>query len=121
METLTKGSWLVLILVHVVPALVLFVPSTAEKLYQVSPTGDVGLLLVHRGALFLGLIIACVYAIFDPSLRRAMSVIVAVSLIGFLFTYWRGGMPSGALRKLALVDSFALIPLAFVTFRAWRG
>ncbi|MEL6564718.1 MAG: hypothetical protein AAFQ59_09770 [Pseudomonadota bacterium] len=120
MEALTKASWIFLALIHVMPALVLFAPSLTERLYQTAPTGEIGLLIVHRGALFLAVVAACIFAILDPSVRRPLSCIVAISVIGFLFVYLRGGMPEGALRTIALVDLVALAPLAFVTFQAWN-
>lgn len=121
MEALTKVSWGLLALVHAPPALVLLIPSLTQRLYGLPADGEAGLLLIHRGALFAAVIAACVMAMLDPSLRRAMSVIVAVSVIGFLFTYWRGGMPAGSLRTIAIMDVIALAPLAFVALRAWRG
>jgi len=120
LETLTKIAWGALALVHVLPALVLFKPSLTEQLYGLSPTGDVGLLIVHRGGLFLAVIVACFIAIAEPPVRRAISGIVAISVVGFLFVYVRGAMPEGALRTIAIADCIALAPLAFVTLQAWK-
>ena len=119
METIVKVAWATLIVVHIMPAIVLFMPSMTERLYDLSPTGDVGLLIIHRGALFLAIIVAVLFAIFDPATRRAASVIVAVSMVGFLFVYARAGFPEGALRTIALADFVALIPLIFVSWKAW--
>lgn len=121
METLVKIAWLSLALVHGLPALVLFAPSMVERLYAVSPSGDVGVLIVHRGALFLAMIVAALFALADPAVRRAASAIVAVSIIGFLLVYVRAGMPSGALRTIALADVAALLPLALVSWHAWAS
>lgn len=121
MEALTKLSWGLLALVHIPPALVVLMPSLTQRLYNLPADGETGVLLVHRGALFAAVIAACVMAMLDPSLRRAMSVIVAISVIGFLFTYWRAGMPAGSLRTIAMMDVVALAPLALVAWRAWRG
>ncbi|OBX17830.1 hypothetical protein A9995_14280 [Erythrobacter sp. QSSC1-22B] len=97
------------------------VVRSTEKLYGISPTGDVGLLIIHRGALFLAIIVGTLFAIVDPGVRRAMSGVVAVSVLGFLFLYVRAGMPEGALRTIAIVDLVAVVPLCFVAWAAWRG
>lgn len=119
-ETATKTAWGLIALAHVMPALVLFKPSLTERLYGLAPTGDIGLLIVHRGALFLAIVAACLIAMVDASTRRAISGIVAISLVGFLFVYVRGAMPEGGLRTIALADLIALLPLIFVTYQAWN-
>ena len=91
-----------------------------ERLYDLSPKGDIGVLIVHRGALFLGIIVATLFATFDPSSRKVASVIAAISILGFLFVYARAGLPAGALRAIATGDLIALAPLAFVFAQAWR-
>jgi hypothetical protein len=121
LETWIKAAWLSLVAVHLMPAVVLFVPSMTEKLYGISPTGDVGILTIHRGALFLAILAAALMAVFDPATRRMASIIVAISVVGFLFVYARAGMPAGALRSIALVDLIAVIPLIFVSYHAWRA
>jgi hypothetical protein len=120
METTTKIAWGLLALAHLSPAAVAFVPSLVERLYGVSPTGDLGVLIAHRGALFLAIFAACVVAVIDPPARRALSIVVAISVIGFLVLYLRTGAPSGPLRTIAVVDAVALLPLAFVVVAAWR-
>ena len=121
MEAITRASWLLLALIHLAPAIVVFVPSFVERLYGVAPTGDVGVLLVHRGALFLAVLVLMVFATFDAETRRAASVVAAISMIGFLILFVRAGLPTGSLRTIAIVDAFGLLPLAFVAFAAWRG
>ncbi|WP_417625107.1 hypothetical protein [Paremcibacter congregatus] len=121
MEKLVKASWGLLALIHLMPALVLFKPSLVETLYGVTPEDDVGILLIHRGALFLAVLVAALFAIVDNNARRACSVVVAISIVGFLYVYILQGMPAGDLRKIAIADLIALIPLAFVSYRAWRG
>ena len=119
MEALAKISWLSLALVHLSPSLVLFYPALSQRLYSVPDSGDVGILLTHRGALFLAIIVACLMAAFDPALRRAMLCLVAISVIAFLSLYAQAGFPDGNLRTIALADSAALLPLAYVTWHAW--
>lgn len=120
LEILTKASWALLILVHASPAAVLVSPELVRKLYGVDTGGGVGILLTHRGALFLAVIAGCGLALVAPEARRAASLVAAISMVGFLFVYARAGAPIGALRTVALVDLAALAPLALVLFEAWR-
>ena len=85
-----------------------------------APDGDLGVLIAHRGVLFLAIVIACVIAVFDPPARRALGVVVAISVIGFLALYLRAGAPPGPLRTIAIADAVALLPLAVVLYAAWR-
>ncbi len=113
MGTITKLAWGLLALTHLSPSLV-------ERLYEVSPTGDLGVLIAHRGALFLAIVADCVLAAFDPPARRALGVVVAISVIGFLVLSLRAGAPSGLLRTIAIVDAAVLLPLALVVVAALR-
>jgi hypothetical protein len=120
MELVTKVSWALLALIHASPAAVLFAPKLLRDLYGIEADGALGVLLVHRGALFLAIIAACVFALFDASSRRAASVVVTISVVGFLVVYARAGLPPGALRTIAIVDVVALLPLGWVLLAAWR-
>jgi hypothetical protein len=120
MELLTKIAWGLLALVHVAPAAVLLRPSLAEQLYGVSPTGEAGVLIIHRGALFLAIVALAIWAAFDEGARRAAGFAVAISVIGFLAVYWRAGAPAGALRTIAIADVVAIVPLAWVIYEAWK-
>lgn len=120
METSLKAAWATLALLHVMPAMSAFMPRLVNTLYGVSPDGDVGVLLVHRGALFLAVSVAALYAMFDPPSRRLASLVLIVSMIGFLIVYARAGMPPGELRRIAAADLIGVIPLAWVSFNAWR-
>ncbi|MCQ8183893.1 hypothetical protein [Parvularcula maris] len=121
MEILTRIAWAALALLHLAPAAVLFIPSMVSRLYGADPSGDVGVLLVHRGALFLAVVLVSLLAVFDPSARRAASLVAAVSMLGFIVVYARAGMPEGALAKIAVADAMGLVPLALVLWTAWRG
>ena len=122
MEPWTRLAWLALGALHVLPATVLFAPALAERLYGVSPTADAGVLIVHRGALFLGLVAVATWAAFDPDVRRPASIALALGIVGFLAVYARAGAPAGALRPIAAADAAALVPLALVLSDAWlRG
>lgn len=120
METATKLAWALLALVHLSPAAVAFAPSLLHRVYGVSPQGDLGILMSHRGVLFVAVLAACLLAMFDPPARRSMTVVVAISVAGFLALYLRGGLPSGPLRTIAIADAFALVPLFFAILAAWR-
>jgi hypothetical protein len=120
MEIATKIAWFLLALVHASPAAVLVRPSLVLRLYGVSPEGAVGLLLTHRGATFLAILVAAVWAAFDPSVRRLCSVAVAIAILSYLILYVRADMPEGPLRTIAAVDAFALAPLLLVSWSAWR-
>lgn len=120
MELITKLCWALLALIHASPAAALFAPKLIKTLYGVDANGPVGVLLVHRGALFLAVVAVCLYAVFEPSARRAAGLVVSISVVAFLVLYARAGTPEGALRTIAIVDLVALAPLAFVVFAALR-
>lgn len=117
---LTKLSWLALALIHFSPALVWVFPNMIEKLYSVSPGGEIGTLLLHRGILFSAIVALCILAAFHPPSRKAADLVVGISVIGFLILYSIAGFPDGALRKIAIADAIALLPLAYVTWAAFR-
>ena len=120
MERLTFACWLVLAGVHASPAAVLFRPALIEALYGVPPTGSSGVLLIHRGALFLAVVAVALFAAFNPEARRAATLLVGISVVGFLLVYSIAGAPKGPLRTIAVVDALALVPLGIVMWRAWR-
>lgn len=121
METMIRVAWLLLAAVHVAPAVVLFRPALIERLYGIAPGNAAELLLVHRGALFLAVVVVALFAALDPGARRAASLVTAISLIGYFVVYWRAGFPVGPLRTVAVVDAVAIIPLSVVGFCAWRA
>jgi hypothetical protein len=120
-EPIQKTAWIMLALIHAAPAAAAFAPALVRRLYRVDPSGDLGVLLVHRGVLFLAVLAVALLAVFDAGARRAASLVVAISVVGFLLVYLRAGAPAGPLRSIALVDAAALIPLAVVLWAAWRG
>jgi glucan phosphoethanolaminetransferase (alkaline phosphatase superfamily) len=118
-EVLVKLAWLALVLIHASPSAVAFSPSLLQKLYGTNPTGALGMLLTHRGVLFLAVLAVAALAIFSHQARQAASVVLAISMVGFLVVYWRGGMPTGPLRTIAWVDLVGLVPLLWVAHDAW--
>jgi hypothetical protein len=119
MELWVKSAWIALALVHTTPAAAALSPAIVERLYGVAPSGDLSVVLSHRGALFAAIVIGCMVAVFDPSARRAVGLMVAVSVVGFLVLYMRAGAPAGKLRTIAIADAAALAPLALVLWSAW--
>ncbi|MFO0629524.1 MAG: hypothetical protein U0325_28370 [Polyangiales bacterium] len=119
MEGIVRLSWALLALLHLAPASVVVAPRMTARLYGVAPDGDVGVLLIHRGALFLAVVALCGLALVEPTARRAASLAVALSVVGFLGVYARAGMPPGALRAIARADLAGLAPLAVVVVDAW--
>jgi hypothetical protein len=118
-ERLTSLCWVLLAAVHAMPAAVLFRPQLTQAMYGVPAAGAAGLLIVHRGALFLAVLVVALYAAFDVDARRAASLVVGISVVGFLIVYALLGAPAGALRTIAIVDAVALLPLGLVAYRAW--
>jgi len=64
---LAKIPWLALALLHIGPAYALFRPAPLTSLYGL-PAGSAQLpLMQHRAALFLCIVIAAIWAAFDPA------------------------------------------------------
>ena len=114
-------GWMVLAGIHAAPAAVLVAPGLGARLYGTLPDGVVALLLQHRAALFLAVLAVALLAAASPGARRAASLVVGISVIGFLGVYLAHGAPDGPLRRVAIVDALALLPLGLVTLAAWRS
>jgi hypothetical protein len=111
-------SWGVLAAIHLLPALALFRPALIRTLYGVDRANPLFLLLHHRAALFLVVMVIAIWAAFDPGSRRLASVTVGLSMVSFLILYWQAGLPTG-LRSIAIADLVGLPFLAFVVWKAW--
>ncbi|MEM7678199.1 MAG: hypothetical protein AAF449_19580 [Myxococcota bacterium] len=118
-EVFTKFTWGLLAAIHLMPSMTIFAPDLTRRLYGVAPDGDVGVLLVHRGVLFAAVVVCACFAILHAESRRLASVVLAISMLGFLVVYARAGFPPGELRKIAAVDLIGLAPLTWVFWRAW--
>jgi hypothetical protein len=112
--------WALLALIHVPPALALFRPALITRLYGVAPGSQTFLLLHHRAALFLVVVILCLWAMLRPEVRGLAAVAVAVSMVSFLLLWRAAGSPM-ALRSIALTDLIGLLPLAVVALAAARS
>lgn len=113
-------AWTLLALLHLPPALALARPGMIESLYGVSGNEPTFLLLQHRAALFLAIMLICLWAAADPGVRRLASVVAALSMLSFLFLYWLAGAPA-TLRPIALADLLFVPALAFAGWRAFRA
>lgn len=111
-------AWLALVLVHTPPALATFSSRLRQRMYGVEDGGTLGVILTHRGVLFLAIAALCAYAAFAPDARRAASLAAAISVVGFLIIYVTSGAPE-RLRSIALTDAVAVIPLIAVSYDAW--
>jgi hypothetical protein len=115
---LERICWGVLALVHLAPALALVWPAMLTRLYGVERGGDLFLLMQHRAALFGVVLIACIWAALDPSVRRPAVVATGLSMVSFLALWALAGQPA-SLRTIALADAAALPALAYVAWRAF--
>lgn len=111
-------AWGLLALVHITPALALFAPSLLTKLYGVKSGDPLFLLMHHRAALFLTVVVACIWCALDPTPRKLGVVIAAISMISFLALYFTNGSPP-TLRQIAIADLIGLPALAYVAWRAF--
>ena len=111
--------WGLLGLVHLMPALALFRPTLIARMYGASPGSSTFLLLHHRAALFVVVLLICVWAMARPEVRQLATVAVTVSMVSFLVLWWNSGSPM-ALRRIATVDVIGLLPLGYVAWAAFR-
>lgn len=111
-------AWGLLALVHVTPALALFAPSLLTKLYGVRSVDPIFLLMHHRAALFLTIVVACVWCALDPTPRRLGVVLVAISMLSFLALYFANGGPP-ALKQIAVADLIGMPALLYVAWKAF--
>lgn len=115
----TTICWGALGAIHALPALALFRPELISTLYGVGADSDAHLLLRHRAALFLVVLVSCTWAAFRPEARQLATVSVGISMASFLLLYWLAGAPT-ALRGIAVADLLGLPFLAFAGWRAFR-
>ena len=116
---LIRVCWAVLAVIHALPALALLRPGLIQTLYGVRPGSDSFLLLQHRAALFLVIVIVCLWAMLRAEVRPLAAAAVGISMVSFLLLYWIGGAPP-ALRGIAIADLIGLPFLCFAAARAAR-
>ena len=115
---LERTIWLVLALGHLPPFAAFFRPSLITRLYFVAADDPNFALLQHRAALFGVIVIVCLWAAFDPNVRKLAFGATALSMISFLLVYFVYGQPV-SLKTIALVDLVGLPVLAFAGCRAF--
>ncbi|SIN88749.1 hypothetical protein SAMN02745824_2173 [Parasphingorhabdus marina DSM 22363] len=114
-------SWLVLgVLIHLPPFLAFLRPSLLTSLYDVGRDDPGFALLHHRAALFGLVVLACVWATFDPGVRKLAVLLTALSMASFLIIYLAYGQPL-SLQTIALVDAAGLPFLAYVGWKAFTS
>lgn len=111
--------WFLVGLVHLVPALALFRPALITQLYGIAPNSPLFLLMHHRAALFFAVLVACVWAAFDPGGRKLATLLAAISMLSFLILYQSYGRPA-QISTIALVDLIGLAPLAWAGWHAFQ-
>lgn len=111
-------AWTLLALVHVTPALALFAPSLLAKLYGVKSGDPLFLLMHHRAALFLAVVVTCLWCALDPTPRKLGAVLVTISMLSFLALYFANGSPP-ALKQIAVADLVGLPALLYVAWKAF--
>lgn len=112
--------WLLICAVHVAPAAALFRPSLLTGLYGLSPADPAFLLVQHRAALFACVVVVCVWAMFDPGVRRLAVAVAGISMVSFLLLFWLAGAPA-SLRSIAMVDLAAVPLLIAASYLAYRA
>ena len=113
-----RAAWATLALVHATPALALVAPSLLTRLYGVEAGNPIYVLMHHRAALFLAVVVICIWCAVDPTPRRLGVVVVAVSMLSFLALYFANGRPA-PLSKIAIADLIGLPALIYVAWRAF--
>ena len=118
---LERLSWLVLaFVVHLPPFLALFFPQLITRLYSIDEGDPNFALLHHRAALFGVIVLLCLWAAFDPHVRKVAFMATALSMISFLLIYFGYGQPP-AFKTIALVDGLGLPCLAYVGWKAFSS
>lgn len=110
-------AWLALGLIHLLPAAALFRPALLRRLYGVEVGSVTFTLLQHRAALFLGIVVICLWAAIRPEVRPVAVVCVGISMGSFLVLWWQAGAPV-TLRSIAVAD---LIGLPVLLAAAWQA
>lgn len=121
MEHLVKACWLVLGALHIPPAVVLVAPGLMAKLYGGVPGGDLTVMIQHRAALFLCVVVVSIAATILPEVRRLAAVILTISMVSFLLLYAAHGWQPGPLRTIAIADAIGLVPLLIAAYAAFTS
>jgi hypothetical protein len=112
-----KICWTVLGLIHLPPALALFLPAMLTRLYGVEKGSTTFTLMHHRAALFVVIFVICLWAIFRTDVRPLALVTVGLSMVSFLVIWAMAGAPA-QLRSIAVAD---IIGIPFLLTAAWMA
>jgi glucan phosphoethanolaminetransferase (alkaline phosphatase superfamily) len=118
MNIVTNIGWMLIALIHATPALALFQPALLTKLYGIKPESGLFTFMHHRAALFLVIVVMCLWAVFRPEVRPMASVCVGISMGTFVVIWWMSGA-APALRTIALYDIVGLAILLVVGWQAF--
>jgi hypothetical protein len=113
-----KIGWLLLALIHATPAFALFKPAILTRLYSIKTGSSLFTFMHHRAALFLVVVIMCIWAVFRPEVRQMATIGVGISMGTFVIIWALSGAPA-ALRTIAIADILGLAILLFVGWQAF--
>jgi hypothetical protein len=113
-------GWVLIALIHATPALALFRPALLTKLYGIKTGSGLFTFMHHRAALFLVIVVICLWAVFDPAVRPLACVSVGISMGTFVLIWALSGAPA-ALRTIANMDILGLAILVFVGWQAFAS
>ena len=119
-KMIIKMGWLLLALIHATPALAFFRPAMLTKMYRITPDSGLFILMHHRSALFVVVVVTCLWAMFQPEVRQLATVVLGISMASFVALWWQSGAPP-ALRTIAVTDIVGLVILLFLGWQAFSG
>lgn len=117
---IAQVCWAVLALIHALPAVALFKPALITRLYGVEQGSATFVLMHHRAALFLVIVILCLWSVVRSEVRPLAGACVAVSMLSFIGIWWMAGNPA-SLRSIATADILGLPFLAAAVWSAIRS
>lgn len=120
MNLMIQLGWVLIALIHATPALALFRPALLTKLYGIKAGSGLFTFMHHRAALFLVIVVMCLWAVFQPSVRPMASVCAGISMAAFVVIWWLAGA-APALRTIAIYDIVGLAVLAPVAWHAFSN
>ncbi|MBK8543324.1 MAG: hypothetical protein IPL62_06980 [Caulobacteraceae bacterium] len=95
-------AWLALAMVHAPPALATFSSGLRKRMYGVDGPGPLGVILIHRGVLFLAVACVSVLAAFNADARIAAMLVMSISVLGFLMLTPSPARPNVCARSRSL-------------------
>jgi hypothetical protein len=113
-------GWVLIALIHATPALALFRPTLLTKLYGIKTASGLFTFMHHRAALFLVIVVMCIWAMFRPEVRPLSVVCTGISMGTFIAIWAMSGAPT-ALRTIAIYDMVGLVILLFIGWQAFAA